>query len=208
MSGCSSDDIVQEACLRGEGNREDMEIPGIAGFNSIAMFFPGELIITQGANFSLEITAQDTIAEAMTKEVVDGELQLRFDRCIIAFDSIFVRVTMPDIESLKLEGSGNIIAENDWNLDNLDLSISGEGNATLTGTVENFNISLEGTGDVHAFDLESTNCSVNLSGMGNVEVFANNTLDVNIQGSGNVNYKGNPTVTSEISGIGSVINSN
>jgi hypothetical protein len=69
-------------------------------------------------------------------------------------------------------------------------------------------ITISGSGNVHAFDMLTHLTSVTISGSGTCEVTADSVLNVNISGSGDVYFKGYPTLNSSISGSGTIHNAN
>ena len=81
---------------------------------------------------------------------------------------------------------------------------TGSGNIILTGTTKNFSTEINGSGEVHCFNMLSENTRVEIAGSGSAEVHASKQLEVQISGSGDVAYRGTPTINQHISGSGSV----
>ena len=135
---------------------------------------------------------------------------------------------MPEIQNLKVSGSGSITGMNEFDLDETKLEvdgsgkidvelsdaskviadISGSGEIKLAGTSNIIDIEIGGSGDVAAFDLETNIAYVKINGSGDVEVFVNDELTGKINGSGDLYYKGNPYIDVEINGSGKVKSSN
>ena len=86
----------------------------------------------------------------------------------------------------------------------MSVLVSGAGDVNLTGRVEDQVVRLSGFGRYQAFNLESQQASVTISGAGGANVWAMETLDVTISGAGDVKYYGSPTVTPNISGVGRI----
>ena len=63
---------------------------------------------------------------------------------------------------------------------------------------------VKGSGDVDAFDLQTRNSSVVITGSGNSRVSAADKLQAKITGSGDVLYKGHPQISQSITGSGKV----
>jgi hypothetical protein len=108
--------------------------------------------------------------------------------------------------SFNTSGSTELVAN--VNTKQVDITISGSGNATLQGTTESQEINIPGSGNISAFNMESDTCYVDIPGSGNLDVTVNDYLDVQISGSGNVRYMGNPTINSNITGSGALIDAN
>jgi hypothetical protein len=177
-------------------------------FNGINSSIYGDILITQGPLEDVILEAQQNILDVIETNVVNGELIITLNRCIDIFEPIKVHITIPDIQNLTLTGVGEFVSQNDFSSANLDITLTGTGDFDLKGTVNNLDILLTGVGDVNAFDLISDVCNVNVTGVGDIEVFANEELNVILSGVGNVFYMGNPDLTINITGSGNVIDSN
>lgn len=114
-------------------------------------------------------------------------------------------LTVDDL-SFLISGSGNInFAATALNITS---EISGSGNVQLSGTTLTHEAIISGSGSFHTYQLISDDTDINVSGSGDFEVFANNSLNINISGSGNIYYKGYPNINTNISGSGNVYNRN
>ena len=66
-------------------------------------------------------------------------------------------------------------------------------------------MTISGSGNILALELESETCNVSIPGSGNCDVFVTEELDVFIGGVGSVRYRGDPPiVNTSISGSGTV----
>ncbi len=194
-------------CLEGQGAIVS-ESRVLNDFNSINSSIYAEILITQGPLEDVIIEAQQNILNEIETNVINGELMITSNRCVDIVEPVEVYVTIPDIQNLTLTGVGSFVSQNDFNLGNLGISLTGTGDFELQGTVNNLDILLTGVGDINAFGLISEVCNVNVSGVGDVEVFANDELNVTLSGVGNIYYMGNPNLTINITGSGNVIDSN
>jgi len=195
-------------CLIGEGVVVMQSRTITDPFTEIKSSIFADILVTQGAQEDILLEGQQNILDQINTEVVNGELQLELDRCINIAQTVRVHITIPDIESLELAGVGDVVAQNDFDLTDLYIGLTGVGNFRIQGTSTFLDIDLIGVGDVDAFDLISDICQVRVSGVGDVEVTVNDELEVTISGVGDVYYKGNPTINSNISGTGAVIDAN
>lgn len=195
-------------------------------FHGITNAIGADITLRQGNNREFEITAAESILDQITLSIVDGELIIDNLYCINNAN-IDIFVTITDIEAVHNIGSGDIFGDNVWEVDDLELGITGSGKIDaefvadfvtievagsgtlhLFGEVDFSEITIAGSGDVNAFGLQAQHQDIVISGSGNCEVVALDHLEVVISGSGNVFYKGNPQVSATISGSGSVINAN
>jgi len=197
-------------------------------FRSLVLASSGTVNITPGSTQSLSITVDDNVLEYITTEVHDATLEIRTDnRVQLSNYTLTVNITMTDLESLVLSGSGSIIGQNPFTVDAAALVLSGSGNINieldtealssvisgsgainLTGSATQHAPVVSGSGTIHAFGLDSDNCAAVVSGSGIIEVTAANQLDAVISGSGNIYYKGHPAITQTITGSGSVVDAN
>ncbi|MDH3711018.1 MAG: DUF2807 domain-containing protein [Cyclobacteriaceae bacterium] len=198
----------------------------LPSFDRITNAIGADITLRQSNNREFEITAAESILEQISLRIVDGELIIDNLSCI-SNTNIEIFAAMPDIEAVHNVGSGDIFGDNIWEVDDLELRITGSGKIdaefivdylsieiTGSGTMDLFGeahlseIRISGSGDVHAFGMEANDQDIIISGSGNCEVLAIDHLDVVISGSGNVFYKGNPQVSVTISGSGTVIDAN
>lgn len=180
----------------------------VADFHSIVNTIYANILLTQGPKENIRIEGQQNIIDLIKTDVVNGELRLTLNRCVSIAQAVNVFITIPEIRNLTLTGVGDIIAQNNFDLTDLNVTLAGAGDFRLQGSSTNLDITLTGVGDVKAFELNSDICYVGITGVGDVEVSVNNELDVTITGSGTVFYKGNPTITSNITGSGGIVDSN
>ncbi len=212
-------------CESGRGDRltEQRSLPQ---FNRITNAIGADIVLRQGQGREFQVTAPQNLLNNVTTQVVNGELIIDFRGCYKNAD-IDIFIATPQIEGVHNIGSGDIFGDNAWNTETLDLRITGSGRIdaefetqslfaeiTGSGVMELYgatgegDIKISGSGDIYAFNLESNEQYINISGSGGCEVFVHDLLDVRISGSGDVYYKGHPQVYTSISGSGGVFNAN
>ncbi len=204
ISSCGDDD----ACTLVTGGiiNETREVPS---FHSVSLDGVGDIYLTQGSPQLVTIETHQSILNRLTTKVNNEELHIELQDCIEgSIDQLDIRITIPDIERLDIAGVANIIGQNAFDLDDLELVIEGVGGISMFGTTDRLKINSSGIGNVQVFQLNSNSCEVNLQGAGNVDVTAQQELNVVISGSGNVSFRGTPTINSNISGSGMLIDAN
>jgi hypothetical protein len=208
--------------IRGSGPTVE-EHRTVQDYNEISLSIPARVYLQQGPTEEIRIIAQENVLENIETYVRNGNLKIKFDRNVRRHEPITIYLTTPEITSLSISGSGDVIGENTIETESLSVHISGSGEADLevitdelrtdisgsgkvyyTGEAGEQNIHISGSGDVHAFDLLSNSAEVHVSGSGNSMLWVTDHLDVRVSGSGDVEYKGNPHITSRISGSGKV----
>lgn len=213
-------------CVNGNGPivSAELDMPPIDGIN-FAM--SGQVFITQGPEQSVRIEAKQNIIDELELNVNNGLWIIDTDRCVRDVDDFKVFITMTDITEISLSGSGDIVGENfftvndiivrilgsgDMDLgldaDDIEADIFGSGNMILEGTGDSLDAHITGSGDIRAFNLEVNRAKFDITGSGDGEIAVINELDVRISGSGDVRYKGNPSVDVVITGSGRVVDAN
>ena len=192
-------------------------------FTGVDLRCPGKVFLTQGDSYEVVVETQENIQDEIEVELDNDVLEIEIDECIVDY-TLRVYITMPEVDYLKVAGSGEMVSENELEGEFIELrisgsgeldlglsyeevkgKISGSGDMLLEGTTEIFDFKISGSGDLSAFDLEAEQVFVTISGSGDAEVFASDLLDVKISGSGNVIYDGSPTdIFTDISGSGDI----
>jgi len=225
LPACHDDDLFG---IRGEGptvseNRE------ISEFDRIELEVNAEVILQQGEEQEVVVEAQQNILSVLETDVKNGKLEIDFDgHHVRRHSDIKIYITVPDITSLKVAGSGSIRGADDFEVTDLDLNISGSGKIDfgvkgansidtdisgsgdlyLNGDVIRHQANISGSGKIKAYDLVTTNADMEITGSGTTEVYVTDKLKAKISGSGKVRYKGNPSVEVNVSGSGKVENAN
>lgn len=194
-------------CIDGHGAIVS-ETRTVDNFHSINSIIVADILLIQGPQEDLIIEAQPNILQLLKTEVINGELRLTFNQCVDIQERVKIYITTPDLKKLTLIGVGDFITQNDFDLTELDIVLTGVGDFRLRGTASKLDITLTGVGDVKTFDLLTGSSDIKLTGVGNVEVFVNDQLNVILTGVGKVYYKGDPSITANIIGAGSIIDAN
>lgn len=211
----------------------------VSDFNSLHISGPFDIYITQGTTESVTLTAPKEILDRIVTEVNSGELRIsnKHDNWGWSEKSwwsdkswwrhhkkILVHVTVKDLNSIKLSGSGSALFEagittnalkltlrgsgnivGKVQVKKLESSISGSGGIKLSGTAESSTIGVTGSGSFTAPELITSNSAVHLSGSGGAKINATDKVDAAISGSGGVSYTGTAKiVNAKKSGSGSV----
>ena len=203
---CESDNSTNCMVVSGSPIIETRQVDD---FHSVSLEGVGNILLTQGAPQLLQIESHPTVLNLLETTVSNSQLNIKLRDCIEGqIEKFDIHITIPDIEKLEIAGVGNIIGQNAFDVQSLEIGIMGVGDVSVFGTTDQLEINSEGVGNVRAFDLISSICEVNLTGTGNVEVTAEDELEANISGAGNISYKGTPIIEANISGSGVLINAN
>ncbi len=202
----------------------------VGEFSSLLSKGPLDVKITAGHSDKIEIMADENLLPYIETEVENGKLIIRTKNYVNLKSSskMVVYVSMEQIKTLQLSGSGNIESEGSLSgAENTNIQLSGSGNIRLNsgtfkdlkmaisgsggidvngGTAENLAIAISGSGNITVNNLAAENVDVKISGSGNAKVNANKSLTATISGSGNIYYKGSAkSISSKTAGSGKII---
>jgi hypothetical protein len=204
------------------------ETLSLRDFSGLTSGIDADVYYTQDSFYSVEIQAQQNILNIIETPVVNGELNLQFQKYknVWQHSPITVYIRAPYLNIIGINGSGNIRVAQPVSCNKLSLKVNGSGTvqlnsftgselsstisgsgsiAVLNGTVSSQSLHTSGSGNINVGGLRSTTANVQISGSGNSTLNVTNYLDVNISGSGSTFYYGSPTVHTTISGSGKVI---
>jgi hypothetical protein len=189
--------------VKGSGVRKT-EKRDLAAFNGIETSGAFEVSVNCQKPASFEIEADDNLLPLVQTEVRDGVLRVTTTKGYSSNGGIVLRVTVPDLASIKSTGAGKF---NIAGVKNDAFAIRSTGAATVVASGESKSAKIEstGAGTIDAHKLRVNNADVSVTGAASVDVYATDQLDVRVSGAGTVSYSGNPKVNKRLSGAGQVI---
>lgn len=220
MASCDS----FHTCIKGN-NRIAKENRSVGEFSGVFSYGSFLVEIYNSENFSLEIETDENLLQYIESYIQGNNLILetKRDRCIRSTEPIKVIVGTPFINTIKLAGSGDIYCEqidaakvklelmgsgnlecNDIKADEIEARLLGSGDMDLSGFSDIADFLISGSGNINAINLVLNSCYADITGSGNIYIWANEYLDVNIAGSGNLYYKGEPEIITKYTGSGRV----
>lgn len=210
--------------VRGNGEIGE-ESRDVGAFTGIANRGSGLVRFMVGTERRVTVEADTNILPYVRTEVRGGVLVLSTEPgASISPTRLVYRITAPDLRSLAIEGSGDVLVEKTRlatdrlditiegsgdveagvEVDELSVEVEGSGDVVLTGAADDARFRIEGSGDIEAADLAVVDAEVTIRGSGSVTLQASRTIDVDIAGSGDVRYRGGAKVTVRDSGSGRV----
>lgn len=197
----------------------------INNFNEINLNVDADVYVRQGNTREITVTGEENVLDRLDGSVKDNEWDIEFTRNFNDYEKLEIYITMPDIRKLKVSSSGNIIGLNTYNVNKIDLevtgsgiievgvdaddevknTISGSGDIRVSGATDKNKINISGSGSVRSYALISKDVDATISGSGDAQVHATNNLKARLSGSGNVRYHGSPDTDIETSGSGVVV---
>lgn len=210
--------------VEGSGNVIE-ETRDVRDFSRVRLAGFGRLHIERGDTESLRIEAEDNLLQYITTEIKDGELDIRWQKNILAVNRkpINFYLTVKALDTITLDGAGDVEAPgmraetftvnangagnfdlSDLDVDALVVTLSGAGNMTLAGETTTQTVKINGIGSYQARELWSTTAEVEINAAGSATVRVSDKLDATINGAGSINYYGNPTVSQRVAGVGKI----
>ena len=176
----------------------------VVDFKSVSSEAVGDVNVTIGESQSVEVTIDDNLLPLLVTEVVDGELKIRTTGSFSTSIGLKVNITTPSLDSIRSSGVGSVKIEG-LDSEQLAIGISGVGDVSAKGKVQNLNVTVSGVGSADLDELLADNVSVTVSGVGGADVFASKSVNASTSGVGSINVSGNPAEKKESkTGIGSI----
>jgi len=210
--------------VNGNGNlkRETRDIGNASKINVIGGM---DVFLDQGAP-SVKVEGDENVLQYIETRVDDDWLDIKTRDHINIHSShpLKVYVTLPEINALKVTGSGNLTCNSKFSSQNnvsfgitgsgnimadinspaVKADITGSGNMYIKGETRNVDIQVTGSGNYDSPDLKAENANVKILGSGDASLYAETNLKASIAGSGDIKYRGNAIIDKNIAGSGSV----
>lgn len=165
-------------------------------FTKIELNTSADLNISIGDDFSIILTGDDERMEKLVLEISGRTLEIKEEderRRWTNWDKdqkMQIDVTMPDIEAMKINGSGDAIITGVDN-EELELKVNGSGDLDVEGRSQQMDIGINGSGDIRMDQVAGKDVEVSINGSGDVEINGGTceNLEIDINGSGDVEAK-------------------
>lgn len=209
-------------------NTEDRHL---SGFHAVDISGSFDVFIVQGTTESVRVEAPANIIHHIATEVKGGTLNI-YNKDHFSWGNLFsgghrkivIYVSVKNINSIALTGSGDVYFKEGISADNLRLavtgsgdmsgklnaktletSITGSGDVKVSGHADNSKVSVTGSGNYSGRDVSTINTIVRIGGSGDASVNASGSLQANVTGSGDIRYIGNPkNISKSKSGSGDI----
>ena len=186
--------------IRGNGKRE-LQKRTVAPFTSISTNGAFRIEVTCQKELSLEIEGDENVLDFVKTDVYNNILRLDRKQSFSTSELIKVRISVPNLEGLAVNGAGDINIKG-LNNDKFEIDTNGAPTITVSGTTKMVDIAANGAGKVDTQNLHAARAVVDARGVAKVDVDASDQLDVEISGPSSVTYSGNPAVNKNIHGPG------
>lgn len=205
LLGCSSGDSNSEqpaSSIRGSG-KLSTEQRKVDEFHAIEIGLPSEIITEIGSRGDLSIETNENILPHITTVVTEGKLTISSDRNLNNMTKLVIKAPTKQLDSVQLEGA-NTLHLKGLSGGNLQINSNGASTIEADGNLDSLTVTLKGAGSLKALSLVAKHATISITGAGEAEVNATETLNATIAGAGAVKYKGEPKVTQNVMGAGEV----
>jgi len=201
LSACKLGKLGNSVAGSGVRKTEKRDLPSFKAIEAEGTF---DIDATCQKPESFEIEADDNLLPLIHSEVKDGVLYLSSEKGYNSRQGVTIRITVPNLESVRATGAGKFHIQNLKN-DKFELRSTGASAVTASGETKNVEIHSTGAGVIDAHNLRAEKASVSSSGAAKVDVYASEQLDASVSGVGHVSYSGDPKVVNKsVNGVGSI----
>jgi hypothetical protein len=195
--------LLSLAALAAHADEETRTLPA---FTAISNSGPISMAVDVGKAQSVLVSGNAEFLAQLKTEVVDGELRVSIKNHKFngSLGDPKITVTVPALTRFAVAGAGAATLTH-VSGDSLSIEYSGAGSLKADGKVKNLKLEIAGVGSIDTRHLIAEKVRVDVGGVGNVQVYASDTLDADVGGVGSLTYYGNPrTVHKSAGGIGSI----
>lgn len=222
--------LLQGACHQSTSAVGDTKSFSVSDFSRLNLELVGDVYYEQSPNSYMEASGDpDLIGRLQVSSKgqmlsigMDDPRQLTFNK-----KDLTIKIGSPQLSSIDNNSvgtfyiektlKGNMLAINntgvgqikitDCQVSDFTLDTKAVGAVEIRGSAQRTVIQSDGVGKIDCSGFRSVNTKVTSNGVGDLSVYAKNSLELAIFGMGNIKYFGNPSVVkSDIKGLGKVIN--
>ena len=195
-----------QQCVSGSGIIVEQEVVTASDFTSIDNTSIASVTILDSDTQSIIVKADDNVLEDVNLTVDNSVLTIALENGCYQNIDVDVEISQSLYENIKNSASGTIVSGNDLTLESLTVVSAGSGKISLSGTINDQQITVTGSGSINNYEVASSTVTASSQGSGNIEVSVSDRLTTSISGAGNIYYKGTPVIESENAyGSGQVI---
>lgn len=187
-------------CVEGIGGTVNVELD-LPEVHSVIANGAFEITFEQAEEQRIVAVGQQNIIDDLTLNVSNGVWDVRLEEdCYRSFD-LTLRIFVPDVNSIEINGSNNVVINSFDSLDALVIESSGSGVIFQSGVLNiegAFQIKSSGSSNVTA-NISSGRTEVDITGSGDVKLDGTTIdFDIRIAGSGDINAFGLETTSCDI----------
>jgi len=193
--------FLGDSCPAVGANAPSSRVMDWDGSDRAGISVPGNVVYQPGSDNKVHISGDPRAIAAL--RLRNGTIGMD---CNMSLRDPQLRIVLPgrQVRSFHVSGSADLALHK---LDQaaLEVSVSGSGDVTADGKVEDQNIRISGSGDVNFGRVTGRVAKVKISGSGDASIAPRDEADIRVSGSGDVTLRSNPgMVNQHISGSGDV----
>ena len=172
------------------------EVREVGRFHSLSSSLPCTVYLSQGDKQEVRVESTEELAPKVLTTVENGTLKLKLEEGRYSKIVLRMVITVPDIESIELRGSGSLVHEGALQVSkDLSVKVFGSGDVRFGRIVcDDIDASASGSGDIDIASLTTSgNASVQVSGSGHAriqgEVAVRGDMDMSSRGSGDIDME-------------------
>jgi hypothetical protein len=179
-----------------QANDVKTETRNTGAFTSITSNCSADILLTQGATTLVKVEADEDVLAKVITQVDNGVLKVSIKGMIRNVKVLRVHITVPVIEAIQLNGSGDLLGMSMINASNLELGIYGSGDMDLDLNAAGVKATISGSGDMKLAGIRSS-LKLEVNGSGD---FLGKNLQVELaeisnHGSGDIRLSGTALTT-------------
>jgi hypothetical protein len=176
----------------------------VPAFHAIELAGTMEVDVTIAKAQTVQVSGEADLLAKVTTVVKDGVLVVDTERNMRRRHRLRVTVTVPDLSSVALSGTGEMKIAGVAN-QSFAISLPGTGQLSVTGSTSSLRVVVDGTGQINAKDLATKSAKVEVNGTGSAVLRVTESLEANVTGTGSIDVHGKPArVKKSVSGVGSI----
>ena len=213
---------AQKKSDRGDFYTEEIPLESFDKLNVKGVF---NVYLQHSNEESLLIETNRDKHDLISVDVVNGRLNIGMkNKRHLNIKKMNLYINYKSNESMHIDIVGNVIADDVIEGNHLDITLEGVGNSSiivrcddldaefsrvgnieLAGSADNAYLDSNCTGNLSCEDLTAQHLKLRSNQIGNIKVFADQTLDLETSGVGNVSYSGDAKVVNlDATGVGKV----
>ncbi len=189
--------------IKGSGDLETRTFD-LKDFDEISVGGAFEVEVYFSRDQEVAVTIDDNLWENLEVYVRNGRLTIDWDENCRPDDDCRLELTVSSLTAMTIHGAAEVKIA-DFDGESFDFELSGAAELDMNGSVEDLDIQVSGAGEIDTRDLKAKNVKVRISGAGNANISASESLDAQVSGVGHISYWGDPEKKrTSVSGLGKI----
>lgn len=229
---CSIDNIFKKndfssEIIEGDGEKTRKSIY-VDMFRYLEIDINANIELVQSDSLIVFLDGYKNIIDLLDIRVSNSKMTIKFKKSITHKSELNVKIYVPSIQNILMNGSGKFEIKT-WNneerlnlknngaadfimsdvnhIKQLNIELNGVGSFISLGEsdkINNVHCILNGSGNINLENFNLSHVNLVLNGTGNIEIGETDLLHATLVGSGNISYKGVPKIHQKIIGSGTI----